>query len=57
MALFKDYTESLQSNDFNTLSSLLEPAFSKRAGAVLEKAHSEIERNGYEFRMENSRKM
>ena len=39
VGLFKDFAESLESNDFDTLSSLTEPSFRKRIGSALEATH------------------
>ena len=39
ISLFKDYAESLQSNDYNSLVTFLEPSFAKKVGSTLERAH------------------
>ena len=37
--MLKDYSEALYENDYDSLSKLLEPKFSKRLGSTLEDLH------------------
>lgn len=56
MCLFKDFSESLQSNDFEELTRITEPSFRRKTGAGLEVMHKNLKEQGLEMGIEYNRK-